>query len=633
MLIIFVAAGLRFWQLGDLPPGLYRDEAYNGLDALDVLSGERKGENPFYFPANNGREPAYIYLTALAVHLLGRTPLAVRLTAAVIGTLTTWIAYQLAASWFDRRTGLLTAWLWAVTVWPIHLSRIGLRAIMLPGLLALALWVGTLAYQRQESGKYSRWLWFLSGLTYGLTFYTYLAARFTPIFLLPLCIYLIWLGYGRKLWPGIGWLVLGSAIALIPWFILLWQQPDLILGRSGQVSIFNPAINQGNLLASLGRQSLQALGLFLIAGDTIIRHNPPGRPLFDLLMAIPFVFGVVWSLRHWRRPAAMAVLLWTLIMLGPTILAEDTPHFLRAVGILPAALILPALGLSQLWSWTRLPRRLRQVLVIVLLAGSLAITIRDYFVIYSRQPETAYWFEAAARDLAEKVNAEPLETTVMADQIFRDGWPSVRFLLKSDQRVKFYDSQGSDLPAVDWPTALYAWPHENLEQVTEAIRPPALVKGQAGSLAQGDLEAEPYPLFSYYSVNESLDWPAIVQFDNTIQLHQASVTALEDQRLDVDLTWSTGQQMAQPLIVFVHVVGPNGLIGQSDTVPSQGHWPTSWWRPGLMIEDTHQIDLTEAYQAPLHQILVGLYDANTRLRLQVFDKSGQPVGDTWLLEP
>jgi hypothetical protein len=633
MLIVLVAAGLRFWQLGDLPPGLYRDEAYNGLDALDVLSGERKAENAFYFTANNGREPAYIYLTAAAIHYFGQTPLAVRLTAAVTGTLTTWITYQLVAAWFGRRTGLLAAWSWAVTVWPIHLSRIGLRAILLPGMLALAFWIGTAAYRRQQAGRGTRWLWLMSGLTYGLTFYTYLAARFTPLFVLLLIIFLTWRGYGRKLWPGLGWVMLGTAVALIPWLVLFWQQPDLILGRSGQVSVFNPDINQGSLWATLGRHISQSLGLFFIKGDEIMRHNPPGRPVFDLLLAVPFIAGVVWSLGHWHRPPVMAILLWTAAMLGPTILAEDAPHFLRAAGILPAALVFLALGLSQLWTWTKLPSRLGPLLVLVLLAGSLAITINDYFVVYGRQPETGYWFEAAARDLAENVNDEPGGTAVLADQAFWDGWPSVRFLLDPDQLVHFYDRQAAELPAAVWPAAVYAWPYEKLDLVAGAIAPPAFVRGQPGSLAQGDLEPEPYPLYSYYSVNEWLDWPALASFDNTIELHQAIATVLDQQRLEVDLTWSTNRQLNQSLIAFVHVTGPVGLIGQSDSVPSQGYWPVAWWRPGLMIRDVHQIELTEAYQPGQHPILIGLYDASTRLRLPVFDRSGNSVGDTWLLEP
>src|SRR5690606_36021024 len=77
--ILLLAAALRFWQLGEWPPGLYRDEAFNGLDALS-------GRYPVFYPANNGREAGYIYLTAVSVALFGPTTLALRLPAALIGS-------------------------------------------------------------------------------------------------------------------------------------------------------------------------------------------------------------------------------------------------------------------------------------------------------------------------------------------------------------------------------------------------------------------------------------------------------------------------------------------------------------------------------------------------------------------
>ena len=77
LLVIAMATALRFWALGTIPPGLYHDEAFNGLDALGVLEGER----PVFFEANNGREPLFIYLVALSVAALGRSPGAIRIVA------------------------------------------------------------------------------------------------------------------------------------------------------------------------------------------------------------------------------------------------------------------------------------------------------------------------------------------------------------------------------------------------------------------------------------------------------------------------------------------------------------------------------------------------------------------------
>src|SRR5690606_22065498 len=184
----------------------------------------------------------------------------------------------------------------------------------------------TVAFRRNR-----RWLWLVAEALYGATFYTYLAARFTPILLILLLSYLFLTrlksdAERRRLISGLLLFGVGALLALLPLGVVAWQQPDIVLGRAGQVSILSPEINEGDLWGTLLRQSGQALGLFIWRGDTIARHNAPGRPLFDFYMVLPFAIGLLWLVRQWRRPAAMFTLLWVAVMLGPTILAEDTPH-------------------------------------------------------------------------------------------------------------------------------------------------------------------------------------------------------------------------------------------------------------------------------------------------------------------
>ena len=53
---------------------------------------------PLFFPANNGREPLYIYLLSLFVNVLGNNAFALRLPAAMAGTvaaLTGWALVRL----------------------------------------------------------------------------------------------------------------------------------------------------------------------------------------------------------------------------------------------------------------------------------------------------------------------------------------------------------------------------------------------------------------------------------------------------------------------------------------------------------------------------------------------------------
>ena len=63
--ILAFATVLRLWAIDRLPPGLYFDEAADGLDATRVLAGVR----PIFFTGNYGREPLSIYAQAVAIWL------------------------------------------------------------------------------------------------------------------------------------------------------------------------------------------------------------------------------------------------------------------------------------------------------------------------------------------------------------------------------------------------------------------------------------------------------------------------------------------------------------------------------------------------------------------------------------
>ena len=98
--VILLGAFLRIWLLGDLPPGLYHDEAYNGLDALALINGEafpifheawelyqqdafaadqpEPTRSPIFFTGNFGRESLHVYGMAISIQIFGPTPFAIR---------------------------------------------------------------------------------------------------------------------------------------------------------------------------------------------------------------------------------------------------------------------------------------------------------------------------------------------------------------------------------------------------------------------------------------------------------------------------------------------------------------------------------------------------------------------------
>jgi len=396
--IIALATALRLYALDELPPGLYHDEAYNGLDALNVTSGS----HPIFFETNNGREPLFIYLVALSVSCLGRSPMAIRLVAALLGILTVPAAYLMARELLGKRVALLTALLTAISFWHLNLSRIGFRTVSLPLLTALCLWLFWRGVRTQRIHN-----WVLGGLCLGLCFYTYTAARFLPIIFLLLIVYWLWRRQSLN-WRGLFLFATIALIVALPLLMYAVKHLDTFWSRSAQVSIFNPSINHGNFTGMLIQHIVKTFGMFNWRGDFIPRHNMPLRPVFDPVMGFFFLVGLATCLRHapQRQEYALLLICW-LVMLLPTMLAEGAPHFLRAVGTLPMLFAFPAIGLKALWDalTARISQQITASLAIALvLIPSLYATVNDYFFHHARSEAVYYNFETGAVELASEVN-------------------------------------------------------------------------------------------------------------------------------------------------------------------------------------------------------------------------------------
>jgi hypothetical protein len=82
------------------------------------------------------------------------------------------------------------------------------------------------------------------------------------------------------------------------------------------------------------------------------------------------------------------------------------------------------------------------------------------------------------------------------------------------------------------------------------------------------------------------------------------------------LYWRALSQMDTSYTVFVHAVGPDGVIrGQWDSVPGAGALPTTGWLEGEVIQDEYLIPMEEDAPAWQYTLLVGLYDPATNQRL------------------
>lgn len=152
---MLLAALLRLPWLGSLPNGLSHDETVKGYDAWSVLHTGADQYNhrfPLVFRAiGDQREAILPYLMVASEAVFGPTDFAVRLPTALAGIAFVGLLYLLGYELFGERAGLLAAFFLALSPWHLQVSRLGLRAGLLPVTTTLGLWLFLRALRRVPS--------------------------------------------------------------------------------------------------------------------------------------------------------------------------------------------------------------------------------------------------------------------------------------------------------------------------------------------------------------------------------------------------------------------------------------------------------------------------------------------------
>lgn len=447
--VIVLAVFFRFYDLQNYPPGLFPDQAANGEDALLILSGDAR---PFY-ERGNGREGMFFYLQALLIWLFGIGVWQLFAASAIVGTLTVAAMYFATRPYFGRLAGLSAAFFLATSYWHATLSRTGFRAIQIP--LMVAAFTACVGYVvmsvkratptpspstdsglspsgrgRKNAIAQAYIFAVLAGVFFAGGFYTYIAYR--VMIGVVLGIFLIWLI--ASLHPKIGWPhlvrywrcivvgILASALTLSPLIFYFVQHPEAVIGRAGQVSVFNPDLQRpGGLIPTIVWSARETIfSFFAGTGDLNWRHNVAGYPLLNPLVASLFLIGLAWTILgffgllkklirgeevHLGLIFPYVLLLLSGMLLPVITTAEGIPHGLRSVGLIVPIFMLAGTAAAVIIRWTA--RRLAPIsaghaLAIGLIGGLLVVGVWYdgllYFAVSKNDSEAHYSYRA---DLTE----------------------------------------------------------------------------------------------------------------------------------------------------------------------------------------------------------------------------------------
>jgi 4-amino-4-deoxy-L-arabinose transferase-like glycosyltransferase len=377
-LILLLAAFLRLWQLGQVPPSPDWDEAALGYNAYSLMKTGRDEYGrflPLILRSFDDYKPGvYAYLAIPTIKLFGLNIFAVRLPAALLGTLAVLLVYLFVKELFrSPPLALMTALLMAISPWHLQFSRIAFESGIGLFFNLLMVWLFLKGLTRP------RFL-ILAAFFAGLNIYVYQAEKiFTP--LLVLALVFIWRKKLFRLpWKFLLFSVLVGFVTLIPFLYLALTTPEIFLRAKGTsfAADQTPFLAQSATRLWRDAQNQDTLGLFLdnrrvTYGLTFVsnylshfdlnwlfitsddaRHHAPGMGNLYLWELPFFLYGLyLLATAKFNRKTKLLIFSWFLIAPIAAGFSSGAPHSVRALRFLPTPQIFVALGIFGLWMFIK----------------------------------------------------------------------------------------------------------------------------------------------------------------------------------------------------------------------------------------------------------------------------------------
>lgn len=417
-LILLLATFLRFWHLGDSPPGVLVDEAslgYNAYSIMETGQDEWGQHYPLVIRAFGDFKPfGYIYSTIPFIKTFGLSPFSVRLPSAIFGLISILSLYFIILLITkDNSLALLSALFLTISPWHIYMSRMAWEANVSLGIFLLGLTFFLLGLKKGYL------FFFLSAVFFSFTLYVYLGYRIlTPVLLIFIISFFL-KEHQLKVKQVIVFLFIVFLLNLPFLNIIFSNQAN---SRFGQINISSEQgtvlfVNEQRNFCGFTQNSFLLKTCYLIwnkptvifviflrnylaamspdflflSGDTFKFINNPNHGGMYLWFFPLFFLGLAKIIREIKQSSYRFILWW--FMLSPILSAvAGPPNFIRSNMVFIPVIIICSLGVYYAADILKtLPAR-RQILNklfltgIIVLAGvsTLAMAV-DYFLVYTKK--------------------------------------------------------------------------------------------------------------------------------------------------------------------------------------------------------------------------------------------------------
>ena len=385
--ILTLGAGLRLYNLEDLPAGLWFDEADNLLQAREIVRDP--GNLKVYVPSTN-LPSMFLMPIAVLIKLGGLAITTGRLASVAFGLLGIVTAFLFVRFILGTWPGLIAAFLVAVMRWDINWSRIGMHGITAPLFAALTAYLTLRALRSERISDYG-----FAGVSLGLSMWFYTSLRMFPLVVGFLLLHHL-IFQRPVIRDFIGRVAVMTLVALVvaaPVVQFAIDESEQFFARADTTSVFT-LVPRDQVADRLQDSLVQHALMFHAKGDPNPRHNIPGEPMLDFLSGILMLLGLGIALWRWRDVALISLPFWVFFMILPGVLTVpwEAPQSLRAISVIPAVAAMCALVITVIWSagrsapWVSV-RRAATPFVLALLGTIAYLNVDTYFGEQADNPE------------------------------------------------------------------------------------------------------------------------------------------------------------------------------------------------------------------------------------------------------
>lgn len=446
--LIILGSVLRLAWLAKIPSGFFRDEAaigYNAYSIWETGKDEFGQRFPLVFRSFEVFFlPAYVYLSAPFVGILGLSQFSTRLLSSLAGIGALLLAYLIGKEIWNKRTGLLALFILAISPWHIFYSRGAFEGNLALTLFAMGFWIWLKFTKRNKIS-----LFFLATFFFAASMYSYQAQRLVvPAF--AIAAFSLALRKLNRIKRKLILPVVAIAIFLIPLLSLSFRAGGY--HRSLGVSVFQTNSNppgwvEGEEVSTLINnkpylKARQILSLYLsyfsprnifIEGDYDKQRSVENNSVYYAWLA-PFMLIGLANLFKNRKVGQKLLFAWIILGPLPAALTGDPFHTYRSLLFYYPLALVTGYGMS--WSVASVAKKLRPMLlvgVVVVSVISLVAFIFNYMVL--TQATRARAWDNGYEEITNLILSLPDSTKVVVDDPWTEGYIHYLFFTRLDPHI------------------------------------------------------------------------------------------------------------------------------------------------------------------------------------------------------